>query len=292
MNFQETWHLWGVVGQRWRGEGVGSWGVMLCDKSQQICKRNFHVHIIKLTNLCVLCFSDQFSVYAAGRARWGEVVTSSDGGIWVRGWSPEDLVEVLQAHKETHPQHTWGEGVIMHIDHHRDLWGEPAESCWSQQAWTSLLQLVPHYWGRGEGLSVRVPHTAPLRGLIACLTSTQLSGGGGIYVYYGQASLVDVEDWVTRWQGTGGFQLRWTHIVLPSGESEASLRARTDSLCKVRGSWGERMVDEPQWITETGEEYTWSDALENQHSSDDYETCSDDSKTYSDDYETCSDDSD
>ena len=94
---------------------------------------------------------------------------------------------------------------------------------------------------------------------MACLTPTQLSGGGEIEVYFGQVSLVDVEDWVTRWQGPGELRLRVTHIVLPSGESEASLRARTDSLCKVRGSWGERMVDEPQWITETGEEYTWSD---------------------------------
>ena len=106
---------------------------------------------------------------------------------------------------------------------------------------------------------IQVTYTAPLRGLMACLTPTQLSEGGKIHVFHGKASLEEVEDWVDRWQAAGGLRLYATHIVLPSGMREASLKARTDRLEEVRDSRGGWMVVEPEWITETGEEYTWSD---------------------------------
>ena len=76
---------------------------------------------------------------------------------------------------------------------------------------------------------------------------------------FGEASLEEVEDWVDRWQAAGGLMLYMTHIVLPSGVSEASLKARRDRLKEVRDGRGLWMVDDPQWRTETGEEYTWSD---------------------------------
>ena len=117
---------------------------------------------------------------------------------------------------------------------------------------------------------------------MACLTPTQLSRGGEIDVSSGQASLDEVENWVTRWQGTWRLELADTKIVLPSGESEASLRARRDRLCEVRDSLG-KMVRGPKWITETGETYIWSDALENQNSSDDYEISSANHEASSDD---------
>ena len=94
---------------------------------------------------------------------------------------------------------------------------------------------------------------------MACLTPTQLSGGGKIQVVFGEASLEEVEDWVDRWQAAGGLMLSYTHIVLPSGVSEDSLKARTDKLEDVRDVRGEEMVFVPEWRTETGEEYTWSD---------------------------------
>ena len=94
---------------------------------------------------------------------------------------------------------------------------------------------------------------------MACLTPTQLSEGGKIQVVYGEASLEEVEDWVDRWQAAWGLQLLWTHIVLPSGVSEDSLKARTDRLEEVRDGRGGVMVLEPLWRTETGERYTWSD---------------------------------
>ena len=102
---------------------------------------------------------------------------------------------------------------------------------------------------------IGVTYTAPLRGLMACLTSTQLSEGGEIQVFHGKASLEEVEDWVDRWQAAGGLSLWGTHIVLPSGVSEASLKARTDRLEKVRDGRGDQMVNVPRWRTETGEWY-------------------------------------
>ena len=94
---------------------------------------------------------------------------------------------------------------------------------------------------------------------MACLSPTQLSGDGKIQVMFGEASLEEVEDWVDRWQAAGGMLLVMTHIVLPSGVSEASLKARTDRLREVRDGRNEEMVHRPRWRTETGEEYTWSD---------------------------------
>ena len=197
-------------------------------------------------------------MYAAGPSRWGRVETNREGQISdMRAWCPEDMVEVLQAHTHTHHQLSWEDVVVMNMFSYSNLWGDPPASCWSHQAWTSLLQLVLHHWAREEGLVIQVTDTAPLRGLMD-LSPTQLSGGGGIDVCYGEASLEEVEDWVDRWQAAGGLQLLWTHIVLPSGVSEASLKARTDRLKEVMDSRGQEMVYSPQWRTETGEEYTWS----------------------------------
>ena len=199
-------------------------------------------------------------MYAAGPSQWGRVVTNRDSQIDVMGaWCPEDMVEVLQAHTHTHHQLFGRDYVYMYMRTYSDLWGDPPASCWSHQAWTSLIQLVLHHWG-GEGwLVIDVPFTAPLRGLMACLTSTQLSGGGKIEVWWGEASLEEVEDWVDRWQAVGGLLLYSTNIVLPSGVSETSLKARTDRLEEVRNGRGQEMVYSPQWRTETGEKYTWSD---------------------------------
>ena len=94
---------------------------------------------------------------------------------------------------------------------------------------------------------------------MACLTPTLLSEGGKIQVQFGEASLEEVEDCVDRWQAAGGLWLVRTHIVLPSGVSEASLEVRTDRLEEVRDVRGGGMVHRPRWRTETGEEYTWSD---------------------------------
>ena len=199
-------------------------------------------------------------MYAAGPSRWGDVKTYRDGQInEMLAWCPEDMVEVLQAHTHTHHQLSWEDVVVMDMLSYSDLLGDPPASCWSQQAWTSLLQLVPHHW-EGEGrLEIWVTVTAPLRGLMACLSPTQLSEGGKIQVSWGEASLEEVEDWVDRWQAAGGLMLGYTHIVLPSDVSEASLKARTDKLEEVRNGRGQEMVYSPQWRTETGEKYTWSD---------------------------------
>ena len=117
---------------------------------------------------------------------------------------------------------------------------------------------------------------------MACLSPTLLSGGGGIDVWWGKASLEEVEDWVDRWQVAGGLRLdapyillpsgvrdKWqvtgrleligTHIVLPSGVSEASLKARTNRLKEVMDESNDVIVNSRQWRTETGEVYTWSD---------------------------------
>ena len=90
---------------------------------------------------------------------------------------------------------------------------------------------------------------------MACLTPTLLSEGGKNDVRYGEASLEEVEDWVDRWQAAGGLRLYATHIVLPSGVSEASLKARTDRLKEVRDGRDEEMVCGPQWRIDTGERY-------------------------------------
>ena len=199
-------------------------------------------------------------MYAAGPSRWGDVRTDRDGQIDVlSAWCPEDMVEVLQAYTHTHHQLSWKNVVNMDMLSYSLLWGEPPASCWSQQAWTSLLQLVPHHWGRDRRLEIWATDTAPLRGLMACLTPTQLSGGGQIQVQFGETSLEEVEDWVDRWQAAGGLRLNETNFVLPCGVSKASLRARTIRLREVRDVWGVKMVCHPRWRTETRKEFTWSD---------------------------------
>ena len=94
---------------------------------------------------------------------------------------------------------------------------------------------------------------------MGCVTPTHLSDGREIEICQGQASLEEMEGWVNRWQSTGGLQINWTHIVLPSCVSEASLRARRDRVLELRDDKGTSIVRSPRWIMETGKVYTWSD---------------------------------
>ena len=92
---------------------------------------------------------------------------------------------------------------------------------------------------------------------MACQSPTMLSRQ--VTVWYGEVSLEEVEDWVDGLQTARWLRLHSTQIVLPSGVSEASLKARTDKLKEVRDGGGEKIVNVQQWRTETGERYTWSD---------------------------------
>ena len=194
--------------------------------------------------------------------------TGSDGPVYVHAWCVGDVREVIKAHTAAHSDHQVTR-VWMHISadkdlsgvsspHHRDLWGIPADDSWSEKAWTSLLQAVPTTRG-SEGLYIHVPYTAPLRGLLACLPHPHLIQGRDIMVRYGTAGLGEVEACVYTCQQAGlRVQLRHTTILVPEGE-EDSLRARRDRLYEAEDREGRRMVYDPRWRTQTGEEYVWTD---------------------------------
>ena len=82
---------------------------------------------------------------------------------------------------------------------------------------------------------------------MACQSPTMLLRQ--VTVWYGEVSLEEVEDWVDGLQTARWLRLHSTQIVLPSGVSEASLKARTDKLKEVRDIWGQQMVYNPQWKT-------------------------------------------
>ena len=145
------------------------------------------------------------------------------------------------------PEDNWESWVAMSLHHYHDLWAEPPVSCWSQQAWESLLQLIPNR-ERGEEMEIRVPETASLSGLLACPPPTQLEGEGHVEVYYGRGRLEEVEDWATRWQHSGGLLLKGPVIVLPLGPS-TGLERRVNQLRAMRNSQGRQMVDHASFVT-------------------------------------------
>ena len=205
-------------------------------------------------NMFIVYFSgQQVTVYPAGQTRWGQVVRGSHGAVEVYAWCVSEMREVLQAHTAASPVHQVTE-VWMFISSdiglsgdpsppYRDLWADPADDSWSEEDWTSLLQAVPTTWG-SEWLSIYVPFTAPLRGLLACLPS-HLTQGRYIMVSYGTAGLGEVEAWVYTCQQAGlRVRLRETTILVPEGE-EVFLRARRDRLCEAEDGEGRRMVLSP-----------------------------------------------
>ena len=193
------------------------------------------------------------------------MVRRSSGSVDVYAWCVGDVREMLQAHTAAYPDHQVTT-VWMYMSSnsdmsgtpsppYRDLWGDPAElASWSEEAWTSLLQAVPTTWG-SEVLHIRVPPTAPLRGLLACLPHPHLTQGRDIVVQYGTAGLGVVESCVYTCQQAGlTIQLYKTAILVPEGEQD-SLRARRDRLFEAKDGEGERMMIRPWWRTPTGEEY-------------------------------------
>ena len=217
-------------------------------------------------NMFIVYFSCPVTVYPVGRTRWGQVFRRSASHVEVHAWCVGDMREVLQAHTAVHPDHqvTKVEMIISpdmdgeSIPQYRDLWADPADDSWSEEDWTSLLQAVPTTWG-SEWLYIDVSDTAPLRGLLACLLHPHLTQGRYIQVVCGTAGLGEVEAWVYTCQQTGlRVQLLHTTILVQEGE-EDSLRARRDRLCEAEDREGRRMVDDPRWRTQTGEEYVWTD---------------------------------
>ena len=221
-------------------------------------------------NMFIVYFSgDPVTVYPAAHTRWGQVIrVSAFRRVDVRAWCVCDLREVLQTHTAAHPDHQVTE-VRMSISSaiaqpgeprppDPDLWGDPAEDSWSEEDWTSLLQAVPTTWG-SEGLHIDLPNTAPLRGMLACLPRPHLTQGRDIDVWGGTAGLGEMEDWVyTCQQAELVVWLADTTILVPEGE-EDSLRARRDRLREAENREGRRMVEDPWWRTQTGEEYVWND---------------------------------
>ena len=203
-------------------------------------------------NMFIVYFSGRpVTVYPAGPIRWGRMVRWADDRVDVYAWDMVDMREVIQAHTAAHPDHQ-ETGVSMYISSASDYYflrGNAGElASWSEDAWTSLLQAVPTTW-RSDWLCITVPSTAPLRGLLAC--RPHLTQDRNIMVVHGKAGLGEVEACVYTCQQAGlRVQLYSTTILVPQGE-EYSLRARRNRLCEAKDRWGGRMVNEPEWRTQT-----------------------------------------
>ena len=195
------------------------------------------------------------------------VVSWSDGTLYIETWCVGDMRKVVQAHPAIDPHHLMSK-VVMFISSnvgppvspllsYHDLWGDPAEDSWSEEAWTRLLQAVPKTW-KTVGLHIRVLPTAPLTGLLACLSQPRLTNGGFIEVCYGIASLGEVEKCVYTCQQRGvKVHVGKTTILEPEGEKD-SLSARWDRLFEAKDKQGRRMVTVYSRRKQTGEEYQWT----------------------------------
>ena len=237
-------------------------------------------------NMFIVYFSGRpVIVYPAGSTRWGQVVRELDGCVNVYAWCVGDMKEVVQAHvrRYTDKWMTWMR-ICFSSDRglpcapkprHNDLWGKPADRSWSEESWTSLLQTACTNKGTGPmpvvhaarrikqllptntmcttweslGLSIVVHNTAPLKGLLTCLSHLDRAQGRHITVWGGTAGLGEVEACVYTCQQAGmRVQLGSTSILVPDGEEE-SLRARRDRLCETYNKQGDCMVKCPKWRT-------------------------------------------
>ena len=102
---------------------------------------------------------------------------------------------------------------------------------------------------------LRVGYSCTLAGLLKC--ASNVVQGRSILIKFGSAKLTDVEDWAFK-SPTLDLVLVFPHIELPSGEDEDSLRDRVTALCHLRNARGRLRVEDPRWVTETGEDFTWT----------------------------------
>ena len=207
-------------------------------------------------------------VYRAGSIRWGQVVSWPDGTLYIETWCVGDMREVVKTHPARDPHHLMSQVVIFIssntgppvslLPSYHDLWGDPAEDSWSEEAWTHLLQAVPKTW-KSVGLHIHVLPTATLTGLLACLPQPHLTQDGSIEVLYGTASLGEVEKCVYTCQETGvDVHLGHTTILEPEGEKD-SLMTRWNTLLEAKDKQGRRMMTVSSRRIKTGEEYVWRD---------------------------------
>ena len=183
-------------------------------------------------------------LYAAGPFRWGTVEKLICDHISVKAWSPEDMLEVLQAHTQHH-SHVKGTFLCIDMTTYTELWGVPEASSWSQQAWVSLPQVIQHL--EKAGLSIDLSNSVPLTGLLAILTRTHLPTLCAVIVTGGTADLHTVEEWVDRLNEEEVMTtFEKTTIVVPPGVEADTMRAT-----KMK------FKDMPtiEWVTETGEPY-------------------------------------
>ena len=169
---------------------------------------------------------------------------TSYGDTWVHAWSPEDMLEVLQAYIQHRP-YVKGD-LYLDMTNHTKLWGVPEASNWSQQAWASVLQVLQH-WGKEVCLDIELANAVPLRGLLAILTATNLPKCDYVKVRGGTADLHTAEEWLDRLNEEEVLtNFEKTTIVVPPGVEADTMRATK-----------RKFKDMPtiEWVTETGEPY-------------------------------------
>ena len=140
-----------------------------------------------------------------------------------------------------------GTFLIINMTKYTGLWGVPETSHWSQQAWASLLQVLPD---RGKTiLSIELANSVPLTGLLAILTPTNLPTICYVKVAGGTADLHTAEEWVDRLNEEGvlnSFDISETTIVVPPGVEADTMRATKRKF---------KRMSKLKWVTDMGEPY-------------------------------------
>ena len=172
------------------------------------------------------------------------MVKKSKGLLKVFAWSPEDAVELLQMYTKDHPD-VKGTQLIIDFNMYTELWGVPETSRWSQQAWASLLQVLPDR-GKETELYIVVASTVPLTGLLVCTPPIYLQQVRNITVRGGTADLHTTREYEGRCRRAGVMaKLPDVTFVWPNGE-EKDLSYHSES-----SSFTDNLVSRPCKFDET-----------------------------------------
>ena len=107
----------------------------------------------------------------------------------------DDVVDLVRADRTKNPDRPVVGGSIF-VNKYQDLWGEPAEACWTQEVWMDLLKEVSDF----VSLHVLIPNSCSLMGLFHCCTETtfNLPDDEVFTIGFGTAPLAEVEACVQR----------------------------------------------------------------------------------------------
>ena len=209
-------------------------------------------------------YYSSIKAYPTSSRRWGHVVMNKNSSnLALQARTVADMRDIVQSStSDVKDIHVTSLHIIFSDVQTRpvilrhfvpEYWPEPSPNDWSEAAWADMLQAVIFTFGPNK-ITIWLPTTAPLKGLLSGLSMQDLKQYKGIIVCYGTSTMEDLEVWHHKYpQIRGKVVLVNTHITVPEGEKD-KLHFRRHNLL-----WPGDFIKDPSWRTETGEEYVWTD---------------------------------